>query len=52
MKLLIHLLSYNNYFLAGEVHGNSKVRPYPVVETTAFSGDRYSCIIFETGSHI
>jgi hypothetical protein len=44
------LLSYNNYFLAGEVHGTSKVRPYPVVQTTAFSGDNYSSIIIETGS--
>ena len=44
------LLSYNNYFLAGEFYGTSKVRPYPVVETTVFSGDHYSSIFTETGS--
>jgi len=44
------LLSYNNYFLAGEVHGTSKVRLYPVVETTAFSENHYSSVLIQTAS--
>ena len=36
--------------MAGEVHGTSRVRLYPVVETTAFSEDHYSSAFILTAS--
>jgi len=44
------LLSHNNYFMSGEVHGTSKVRLYPIVETTAFSEAHYSSVLIQTES--